>query len=108
MSTHTESRPSSAGRQSRPSRDPHATMIDDGARPSRPSLSPGRPSLSSSLDAYVPARDVVAPISVRPNAMELLWVCGDCGAHYKRQQDPPESCSECGAPKTSFYAPIED
>lgn len=81
---------------------------DDGMRTSRTSLSDGRPSLSSSLDGYRPDRDVVAPISVRPNAMELLWVCGDCGAHYPRQRQPPENCEHCGAPKQNFYAPIED
>lgn len=69
---------------------------------------PARPSVSNSLDGYRPDRDVVAPISVRPNGMELLWVCGDCGEHYPRAQQCPESCSCCGAPKQHFYAPIED
>jgi rubrerythrin len=69
---------------------------------------PARNSLSNSLDGYRPDRDVVAPISVRPNAMELLWVCGDCGQHYPRARECPEQCSECGAPKQHFYAPIED
>lgn len=78
---------------------------NDGTRLSRPD---GRPSLSPSLDGYRPDSDVVAPISVRPNAMELLWVCGDCGQHYPRQMEPPEACSACGAPKQNFYAPIED
>jgi rubrerythrin len=74
---------------------------------SRPSFA-GRPSLSPSLDGYRPGTDVVAPISVRPNAMELIWVCGDCGAQYPRRTEPPERCTECGAPKTNFYSPIED
>lgn len=69
---------------------------------------PARNSLSNSLDGYRPDRDVVAPISVRPNAMELLWVCGDCGQHYPRARECPEECTECGAPKQHFYAPIED
>jgi rubrerythrin len=69
---------------------------------------PARNSLSGSLDGYRPGRDVVAPISVRPNAMELLWVCGDCGQHYPRSVECPEECSCCGAPKQHFYAPIED
>ena len=55
-----------------------------------------------------PDRDVTAPISVRPNAMELLWVCGDCGQHYPRARECPDKCTECGAPKQHFYAPIED
>ena len=69
---------------------------------------PARDSLSNSLDGYRPDRDVVAPISVRPNAMELLWVCGDCGQHYPRARECPEECNGCGAPKQHFYAPIED
>lgn len=69
---------------------------------------PSRNSLSNSLDGYRPDRDVVAPISVRPNAMELLWVCGDCGQHYPRARECPEECNCCGAPKQHFYAPIED
>jgi len=69
---------------------------------------PARNSLSPSLDGYRPDRDVVAPISVRPNAMELLWVCGDCGQHYPRARECPEQCTECGAPRQHFYAPIED
>jgi rubrerythrin len=69
---------------------------------------PARNSLSNSLDGYRPDRDVVAPISVRPNAMELLWVCGDCGQHYPRARECPEQCTECGAPRQHFYAPIED
>ena len=69
---------------------------------------PARDSLSNSLDGYRPDRDVVAPISVRPNAMELLWVCGDCGQHDPRARECPEECTECGAPKQHFYAPIED
>jgi rubrerythrin len=69
---------------------------------------PARLSLSNSLDGYRPDRDVVAPISVRPNAMELLWICGDCGEHYPRARECPEECSSCGAPKQHFYAPIED
>jgi len=69
---------------------------------------PGRMSISPSLDGYRPGTDAVAPISVRPNAMELIWVCGDCGAHYPRRQEAPEKCAECGAPKTNFYSPIED
>lgn len=69
---------------------------------------PARTSLSPSLDGYRPDRDVVAPISVRPNAMELLWVCGDCGQHYPRARECPDACSECGAPRQHFYAPIED
>lgn len=71
--------------------------------PSRP-----RNSLSGSLDGYRPERDVVAPISVRPNGMELLWVCGDCGQQYPRARACPEVCVACGAPKQHFYAPIED
>ena len=67
-----------------------------------------RPSFSCSLDGYRPDVDVVAPISVRPNAMELLWVCGDCGEHYPRARQCPETCVSCGAPKQNFYAPIED
>ena len=67
-----------------------------------------RPSFSCSLDGYRPDIDVVAPISVRPNAMELLWVCGDCGEHYPRARQCPEKCNSCGAPKQNFYAPIED
>ncbi|GAC1534127.1 MAG: hypothetical protein NVS3B10_28020 [Polyangiales bacterium] len=77
-------------------------------RMSRPSLHGDRPSFSNSLDGYRPEIDVVAPISVRPNGMELLWVCGDCGEHYPRQQQAPESCNACGAPRQNFYAPIED
>ncbi len=69
---------------------------------------PARLSLSNSLDGYRPDRDVVAPISVRPNAMELLWICGDCGEHYPRARECPEECASCGAPKQHFYAPIED
>jgi len=69
---------------------------------------PDRPSFSCSLDGYRPDVDVVAPISVRPNAMELLWVCGDCGEHYPRARQCPEQCKSCGAPKQNFYAPIED
>lgn len=69
---------------------------------------PARNSLSNSLDGYRPDRDVTAPISVRPNAMELLWVCGDCGQHYPRARQCPERCTACGAPKQHFYAPIED
>lgn len=69
---------------------------------------PARNSLSNSLDGYRPDRDVTAPISVRPNAMELLWVCGDCGQHYPRARECPEKCTACGAPKQHFYAPIED
>ena len=69
---------------------------------------PARTSMSPSLDGYRPDRDVVAPISVRPNAMELLWVCGDCGQHYPRARECPDTCSECGAPRQHFYAPIED
>jgi rubrerythrin len=64
--------------------------------------------MSSSLDGYRPDRDVVAPISVRPNGMELLWVCGDCGEHYPRARECPDHCTACGAPKQHFYAPIED
>jgi rubrerythrin len=67
-----------------------------------------RPSFSCSLDGYRPDVDVVAPISVRPNAMELLWVCGDCGEHYPRARECPEQCRSCGAPRQNFYAPIED
>ncbi len=67
-----------------------------------------RTSLSNSLDGYRPDRDITAPISVRPNAMELLWVCGDCGQHYPRARQCPERCTVCGAPKQHFYAPIED
>jgi rubrerythrin len=67
-----------------------------------------RNSLSGSLDGYRPDRDVVAPISVRPNGMELLWVCGDCGEHYPRARECPDRCTACGAPKQHFYAPIED
>jgi hypothetical protein len=63
---------------------------------------------ATSVDGYDPSHDVVAPISVRPNAMELLWVCGDCGEHYPRARECPESCRACGAPKEHFYAPIED
>lgn len=69
---------------------------------------PARDSISNTLDGYRPDRDVVAPISVRPNAMELLWICGDCGEHYPRARECPEECSACGAPKQHFYAPIED
>jgi hypothetical protein len=69
---------------------------------------PSRVSISNSLDGYRPDRDIVAPISVRPNAMELLWVCGDCGEHYPRARECPETCTACGAPKQHFYAPIED
>jgi rubrerythrin len=69
---------------------------------------PSRNSLSNSLDGYRPGRDVVAPISVRPVGMELLWVCGDCGEHYPRSREAPDRCTACGAPKQHFYAPIED
>ncbi len=69
---------------------------------------PARTSFANSLDGYRPDRDVVAPISVRPNAMELLWVCGDCGQHYQRARECPEECNACGAPRQHFYAPIED
>jgi hypothetical protein len=67
-----------------------------------------RPSISNSLDGYRPDQDIVAPISVRPNGMELLWICGDCGEHYPRARSCPERCDACGAPKQHFYAPIED
>ncbi|GAC1351206.1 MAG: hypothetical protein NVSMB1_01990 [Polyangiales bacterium] len=73
----------------------------------RPSVA-GRRSEANALDGYRPERDVVAPISVRPNAMELLWVCGDCGEHYPRARLCPEQCDACGAPKQHFYAPLED
>lgn len=94
--------PSSPGRASVPNAAPNDVQS------SRYSLPPGRPSLSTSLDGYRPDRDVVAPISVRPNAMELLWICGDCGEHYARARECPEKCTACGAPKQHFYAPIED
>lgn len=85
------------------------TTRTSGPPAQRPSLEPrARNSMSNSLDGYRPDRDVVAPISVRPNGMELLWVCGDCGQHYPRARDCPEVCSACGAPKQHFYAPIED
>ena len=85
------------------------TKAADRARPSTtPEARVSRPSISTSIDCYRPDVDVVAPISVRPNGMELLWVCGDCGEHYPRQRQCPESCNSCGAPKQNFYAPIED
>ena len=62
----------------------------------------------TTLDAYKPGRDAVAPISVRTTAMELLWVCGDCGEHYPRSVTPPERCGHCGAPREHFYSPVED
>jgi hypothetical protein len=87
-------------------------MPKDTDRPSDVATSrfsmPARNSVANSLDGYRPDRDVVAPISVRPNAMELLWVCGDCGQHYPRARECPEECKACGAPKQHFYAPIED
>ena len=89
-------------------------QADDGLSGDRSSYAPmrasnaGRASVSTTLDGYRPDTDVVAPISVRPNAMELLWVCGDCGEHYPRARACPEQCVGCGAPKQNFYAPIED
>lgn len=80
----------------------------ESAPPARTSIPGARNSLANVLDAYRPERDVVAPISVRPNAMELLWVCGDCGQHYPRARECPEVCTACGAPKQHFYAPVED
>jgi rubrerythrin len=62
----------------------------------------------TTLDAYKPGRDAVAPISVRATAMELLWVCGDCGEHYPRSVTPPEKCPNCDAPREHFYSPVED
>jgi hypothetical protein len=88
-----------------------AKASPEGERRSRTSfdaLEGDRPSFSCSLDGYRPDIDVVAPISVRPNAMELLWVCGDCGEHYPRARECPAQCKSCGAPKQNFYAPIED
>lgn len=86
--------------------------VPNGDRPSDVATSrfsmPARTSFANSLDGYRPDRDVVAPISVRPNAMELLWVCGDCGQHYPRARECPEECKACGAPRQHFYAPIED
>jgi rubrerythrin len=81
--------------------------LRESARLSTPSRGE-RTSLSNSLDVYRPGTDVTAPISVRPNGMELLWVCGDCGQHYPRARECPERCLACGAPKQHFYAPIED
>lgn len=49
-----------------------------------------------------------APTSLRTMMLELLWVCGDCGAHYPHTRLCPEHCLNCGAPKAHFYAPIED
>lgn len=80
----------------------------DPSLPSLDALEGDRPSFSCSLDGYRPDIDVVAPISVRPVAMELLWVCGDCGEHYPRARECPHECKSCGAPKQNFYAPIED
>ena len=68
----------------------------------------GRDDADRSLDEYDPAEDVVAPISIRPSMMQLLWICGDCGEHYPRAQACPEQCEACGAPKQHFYAPLED
>jgi rubrerythrin len=62
----------------------------------------------TTLDAYKPGRDAVCPISVRASAMELLWVCGDCGEHYPRSLNPPETCPNCSAPREHFYSPVED
>jgi rubrerythrin len=75
--------------------------------------SPNHPALKqqisqTTLDAYKPGRDAVAPISVRTTAMELLWVCGDCGEHYPRSITPPEKCANCAAPRENFYSPVED
>ncbi|GAC1352127.1 MAG: hypothetical protein NVSMB1_11900 [Polyangiales bacterium] len=50
----------------------------------------------------------IIPISQRASMMELLWVCGDCGAHYPHTKECPQSCASCGAPKQNFFAPIED
>ena len=62
----------------------------------------------TTLDAYKPGRDAVAPISVRATAMELLWVCGDCGAHFPRSVTPPAKCESCDAPRENFFSPVED
>lgn len=51
---------------------------------------------------------VISHPSIRAIATVLLWVCGDCGAHYPRSANPPELCNECGAPKEHFLAPVED
>jgi hypothetical protein len=59
-------------------------------------------------DLYEPDKESIPPISMRASCMELLWVCGDCGEHYPRASACPEQCASCGAPKQSFYAPIED
>jgi rubrerythrin len=59
-------------------------------------------------DEYDPDDDVVAPISIRTSFMELIWICGDCGEHYPRSKQCPESCTACGGPRQHFYAPTED
>ena len=50
----------------------------------------------------------VTPLSLRTTAMQLVWVCGDCGAHYPRTDECPERCTHCGAPRQHFYLPVED
>ena len=76
------------------------------AGPSHPALK--QQVSQTTLDAYKPGRDAVAPISVRATAMELLWVCGDCGEHCPRSVTPPEKCINCDAPREHFFSPVED
>lgn len=51
----------------------------------------------------------VIPLTLRTTAMQLVWVCGDCGAHHPRHgAHCPDLCSGCGAPREHLYSPIED
>lgn len=63
---------------------------------------------ASPRDSYDPGRDRVAPLTIRPIDMELVWVCGDCGEHYPRTNLAPAVCDWCGAPRQHFYGPAED
>ncbi|GAC1577629.1 MAG: hypothetical protein NVS3B20_08930 [Polyangiales bacterium] len=83
----------------------HANSLPPESTTSTPSAPP---EAATTLDAYNPGSDTVAPMSVRTTAMELLWICGDCGEHYPRSLNPPHLCQNCGGPKEHFFSPIED
>jgi len=39
---------------------------------------------------------------------ELMWRCWECGAMGDIQEDFPEACPDCGAPKEDIYYWTED
>jgi rubrerythrin len=44
----------------------------------------------------------------RTAALELVWRCLRCGELWVRQEQPPESCPNCGAPPEELVLVTED